>query len=108
MTETLVLSSKKKRLRRLGTAVLTGTLALGGLTTAQVAAAAPSEAAVCNGKLARSAGYAYAKNTCGWARAEVGRFINGKQQVVRAETRNKAVSVTWRQGARAYELAAVW
>ncbi|UBH05877.1 hypothetical protein K8P10_001388 [Leucobacter sp. Psy1] len=108
MTGTLAPTAKQKSLRRLGTAVLTGALALTGLTAAQVATAAPSEARVCAGKLDRSAGYAYAKNMCGWARAEVGRVIGGKQRIVRADVRNKAVSVRWTQGARSYERAMIW
>lgn len=108
MTGTLAPTAKQKSLRRLGTAVLTGALALTGLTAAQVATAAPSEAAICNGVMSVSNGSAYAKNTCGWAYAEVGRIINGKQKVAAAQVKNKAVNVIWMKGSRSHERTSIW
>lgn len=107
MTRTLAPTAKQKRLQRLGIAVLTGALALTGLTATQVATAAPSEAAVC-GSTSQSSGYAYAKNPCGYAYAEVGRSINGKTYYVASKVYKKATSVTWHAGKRAYELTSRW
>ena len=108
MTLKMIHSAKQRGYRRLGTLVLTGALAISGLTAAQLASAAPSEAAICNGKMTVSKGSAYAKNTCGWAYAEVGRVINGKTLIAYAQVKNKAVSVTWTQGSRSHEKASIW
>ena len=99
--------SKTKIGRKLSTVLLAGALATGGIVTAQLAAAPSAQAATC-GSTAQWSGYAYANNPCGYAYAEVDRYIGGKKYYVSGQVYKKGVSVTYTAGTRAYEVTARW
>lgn len=98
---------KNKVGRKLGTLLLAGALATGGVAVAQVAAAPEAEAAVCGSVSARP-GYAYASNGCGYAQASVGRIVSGKGKSVTATKYRGWVSVSYKAGSHWYSQGKVW
>ncbi|WP_068478037.1 hypothetical protein [Pseudoclavibacter helvolus] len=98
---------KNKVSRKLGTLLLAGALATGGVAVAQVAAAPEAEAGVC-GSTAQWNGYARTNNPCGGGYAEVARKANGRTYVVGASKYYGWVSVSSNSGARAWEYTSRW
>lgn len=93
--------------QKIGSTLAAGALAATGLMAVQAASAAPAQAAVC-GSTSQWAGYAYAANPCGYAQAEVGRYINGQYKYVRSVVYGSSTAVSWTAGSRWYELTARW
>lgn len=93
--------------QKIGSTLAAGALAATGLMAVQAASASPAQAAVC-GSTSQSAGYAFASNPCGYAQAEVGRYINGQYKVVGGIVWKSWVSASWYAGSRWYEMTARW
>ncbi|GAB3286475.1 hypothetical protein [Pseudoclavibacter terrae] len=94
---------KNKVSRKLGTLLLAGALATGGVAVAQVAAAPEAEAGVC-GSTAQWNGYARTYNPCGYGYAKVSRIVNGSPRAQHDYRYYGWASVSYTAGYRNYEL----
>ena len=94
--------------RKIGTLLLAGALATGGVAVAQVSAAPVAEAAVCGGWTSQWDGHARALNTCGYGYAKVGRLV-GVSAYVKHDTKYRELaSVTFTSGKRYFEATHRW